>query len=661
MSGRRVEAVRLEFKDARTPWSPRFEDVYFAPASGIDESTYVYLEGSGFVQSQAATVTVAEIGFGVGLNFLLTLRHFLENASPSQKLVYLSFERFPVHRDDLTRLYAAYPELGAYPAMLLEAYPVLGPGIHPIRLARGRVTLILALGDAAGLLPRLSFKADHWYWDGFAPSRNPDAFSEKIFAEVARHSNPGARGASFTSAGWVRRGLEANGFRVSKREGFGHKRECITGVFEGALQTGTLKNPHSGDPDGKDPHRKNPYGPEPWFSSAKLKILIPGKNRVAVIGAGLGGSAIARALAERGAAVSVFDPAGIAERASGNPAGLFNVHISRIPNFASRFSQTALLHLIRELRELSIPVHHGIFRSDAPEAEPFLNSDYPEDFFSTGEAGTFLPQCGILNPRVLCETRLAHPAIRLLKKPVIRVERADDAFVLHHDDGSTSAGFDHVVYAMGADPALPDRPQLKHPVLEALPLRPIRGQILLLRPGPAFRGLAHTLVQEGYLTPLAPAITGRELHVLGATYQARGIAPDQERIDTLQLLEDSKKWAGIGPLTGEQVESVRTGFRMSTPDKLPLIGPLTDPAKLRRDYLKALRGAKNEELPDLEPEAGEWLLTGLGSRGITCSSYGACVLAAMMCGEVLPLESDLLEHIHPARFFVRNLRKPGLE
>jgi tRNA 5-methylaminomethyl-2-thiouridine biosynthesis bifunctional protein len=182
-----------------------------------------------------------------------------------------------------------------------------------------------------------------------------------------------------------------------------------------------------------------------------------------------------------------------------------------------------------------------------------------------------------------------------------------------------------------------------------------------LNPTPESQHLKNTLVEEGYFTPLVPGLTGNAIHVLGATYQAKTIAPDQESIDTMNLLQESEKWARIGRFTPENVSSLRVGYRMSTPDKLPLIGPVVNPEFLREHYLKALRGARNEILPDLMPESGEWLLTGLGSRGITYSSYGAEILASMMFGEPLPLEMDLLEHLHPARFFVRNLRKPGLE
>ena len=639
----RVQVTRIEFKDSRTPYSPRFQDVYFAPSSGIEESTYVYLEGSGFINSLnqgTPHLTIAEIGFGVGLNFLLTWDRFKKTAKPEQTLDYFSFEKYPVHRDDLTRLYAAYPELHSVSSALFTQYPVLTPGVHRLRLDGGRVNLILALGDASDLLPKLHFKADHWFWDGFAPSRNPEAFSDALFLEVARHSKAHARGASFTAAGWVRRSLEENGFKVTKRDGFGHKRECISGVFEG---------------------QETPFSIAPWFSPRSLKRVNPKADRIAVIGAGLAGSAIARALAERGARVIVFDPTGVAGRASGNPVGLFNTQISKRPNPVSRFSQTALMHLLRELETLKITTHLGIQRTDAHDSAPFLNSDYPESFFELGTRGTFFPLCGILSPKLLCETRLDHPNIEIRKIAVSQVSKQEDLFVLHSPERAPSEPMHHVVYALGADPKLQEVTHLDHPLLEALPTRPIRGQILILNPNEHSKSLPHSLVEEGYLTPLAPKVTGREIHVLGATYQAKTIAEDQEEIDTGTLLTDSKKWPEARGFSQESVDSIRVAHRLSTPDKLPLIGPLVNPEFLRQHYLKALRGAKNESPRDLLPEPGEWLLTGLGSRGITYSSYGAEILASMMLGEPLPLEMDLIEHLHPARFFVRNLRKPGLE
>ena len=624
-SGGRIRPVRLEFRDERTPYSPLFEDVYFSPVSGLDESNYVYLEGSGLrsrieEKTPGRLISVGEIGFGVGLNFLLALRAFQKHSTPGAFLNYFSFEKHPVVQPDLVRLYSAYPELSSESKELMEQYPILTPGIHLLKFCKGRVRLYLGLGDAHELLPRMDFRVDHWFWDGFAPKQNPDAFSETLMHEIARHSSPGTRGASFTSAGWVRRSLESAGFRIEKRPGFGKKRECISGVLERSPEL--TKTTSDLTP--------------PWFSSVGLKPLRAGE-KVAILGAGLAGSAAALALANSGAEVTVFDPRGIATRASGNPVGLFNAQISKFPTPMSRFSQSALTHAIRELTALSAKTRRGLLRTDIRDPAVLLRSDYPEDFFEVTPRGLLFPYCGILNPVDLCQKR---------------IEASGARFVETELEGE----FDHIIHSSGAD----GRETLPH----LPPTRAIRGQVILVRPSPASRNLDSVLVEEGYASPLAPELTGgEEWHLIGATYQAKTVDPNQEELDTEALIEDARKWPEFSDLTREQVLSTRAGFRLSTPDKLPLIGPVCDPEMLERLYARALRGGRFDlsRLPPLPARPGEWVLTGLGSRGITTSTLCGEILAAMMLGHPLPIELDLLEHLHSARFFIRNLRKTAVK
>lgn|GEM_PF-713233 len=641
----RIRVTGLEWKDGATPYSSEFRDVYFAPSSGVEESRYVYLEGSGLldaIHEQSGDVgtrplTVAEIGFGVGLNFILTLEAF-RSAPSLRRLNYFSFENRPVSKSHLESLYSAYPDHQTAAKELLEEYPVLTPGIHLLRFQNGRVNLYLCLGDANELLPRIQFKANHWFWDGFAPRRNPDAFSDRLFEQVALHSASGARGASFTSAGWVRRALETAGFSVSKRKGFGHKRECISATLITAPQ-GQI-----------DSNQK------PWFSTHTMLKFEAG-NRVAVIGAGLGGTSIARALADRGAEVTVIDPHGIAGRASSNPIGLYNTQLSKIPNPVSRFSQLSLVHLIRELHRLGIEKHPGILRTDIRSPEPLIRADYPEDFYRMQAEGIFFPECGMIDPRALCRERLNHPRIRVVEDSVNRVIRSPGEnpieLVLTGSNGSLRPN--HVVYSLGADAKLENHSTLRDEFHDQNPTRPIRGQILMTEPTPKSHTLRHALVEEGYATPL---IEGR--HLIGATYQAKTIHPDQEEIDTDALIENARKWPHFSELTRSQVKAIKVGYRLSTPDKLPMIGPLCDPEWIRNTYGRILKGAKSTEAPPLHSLAGEWLLTGLGSRGITFSSLASEILACWMSGDPVPLETDLIEHIHSSRFFIRNSRKPEI-
>ncbi len=69
--------------------------------------------------------------------------------------------------------------------------------------------------------------ADAWFLDGFAPARNPQMWTAEVLNLVAARSAPGARLATFTVAGAVRRGLEAAGFAVEKRPGFNGGLELV--------------------------------------------------------------------------------------------------------------------------------------------------------------------------------------------------------------------------------------------------------------------------------------------------------------------------------------------------------------------------------------------------------------------------------------------------
>lgn len=650
MSAKRIEPISIEFKDGTTPYSPLFGDVYYTHGTGVDESHYVYIEGSGFAEALTARSSesefrIGEIGFGVGLNFLLTLRHFLKNAQPHQQLTYVTVEKHPVKIEDLKKLYAGWTELEEYSRPLLDQYPVLVPGMHSLTFANGRVRLILMLGDAKEMYSRLvlteSQKIQFWYWDGFAPNRNPDAFQDSLFRDLIPISTPDARATSFTSAGWVRRGLQGIGFRVDKRPGFGFKRECIQVFFPESSGSNKIQNP--------------------WFSAEKLRTLRKG-DQVAVIGAGLSGTAIARQLADRGYPVILMDQDGIASHASGNTYGMFNTQLSKKPNPISRYSQLSLTHFIRELEERSTPTRKGILRLDAIRDQDdykaaMETSEYPDDFFEFREDGLYFPECGVLNPGKLCAERSEHPLIRFEKNKVKRIIRKNYRFILESDAGNPIVETDHVIYATGSSLVL-DR-VIDHPLLGIIPLRPIRGQVIHVRPTPESAGISHCLVDSGYTSPVVEEISGTRTHCIGATYQAKTILDEQESIDTETLLQEGReRHSSFASLKKEDVVSSRVGYRLSTPDKMPLIGPLCDPEKLKQDYSIILRSGKAESDSALRAESGEWMITGMGSRGITFSSYGAEILASMMTGQIIPIESDLLEHIHSARFIVRNLKKP---
>ncbi len=647
---KRIQAVSIEFKETQTPFSPIFQDFYYSLKDGIEETIHVYVNGSGFADSlknkDQHHFHIGEIGFGVGLNFLITYRHFLKHSTQHQTLTFVSVEKHPVKLDGLQKLYALHPELKEFSDELIEQYPILTPGIHSLSFAKGRVRLILVLGDAIEMFQNMkltpSQKIQHWYFDGFSPQKNPEAFDEKLFKTLIPLSIPNAKASSYTSSGWVRRALEAQGFKVEKLPGYGTKRELIHVTFP-------------------DENNEKASNEKPWFSSQNLKKLKSG-DKIAVIGAGLSGSAIARALAERNFSVVLLDQDSIAAHASGNVVGLFNVQLSKLPNPISRYSQLSLTHFIREIRKLKILTKKGILRLDANrEKENFdsalITSEYPEHFYEEREDGVFFPECGILNPKKLCETRADHPNIEFIKSKVQQVEKTAQGFRLINNLGEMILDCEHIVYATGASQSIDQ--YLKHSLIQSLPLRAIRGQIIHLSPTIESQRITCSLVDSGYITPLAPEISGINTHCVGATYQAKVVLDHQQEIDSLKLLQEAKeKHTAFSNMEESNILSSRAGYRLATPDKLPIIGPLCDAEKLKKQFFSSIRSGKIEGLSSLQAESGEWLFLGMGSRGITFSSYGAEILASLMCGDLLPIESDLWEHLHSARFIIRNLKKP---
>ncbi|MEI9273886.1 MnmC family methyltransferase, partial [Pseudomonas aeruginosa] len=72
-----------------------------------------------------------------------------------------------------------------------------------------------------------------WFLDGSPPAKNPDMWSPVLFAELARLSAPQATLGTFTSAGFVRRGLVEAGFAMQRVPGYGQKREMLSGTYQG--------------------------------------------------------------------------------------------------------------------------------------------------------------------------------------------------------------------------------------------------------------------------------------------------------------------------------------------------------------------------------------------------------------------------------------------
>lgn len=217
----------IEWQNDKTPRSKIYDDIYFSSDDGLAESQTVFIDGIGAPKVWEAEnqFTICELGFGTGLNFLNTVKLWLETTSEDQKLNYVATEKHALDKEDIRKI-IYWEELQLVQNVFLEQYPS-----STIKLFKDRVSLKLLFGDSLEMLKQEKDKVDAWYLDGFAPNRNPEMWSPELFAEIARLSNHDTVLATFTAAGFVRRGLSEAGFQMSKRAGFGRKREMLKGIY----------------------------------------------------------------------------------------------------------------------------------------------------------------------------------------------------------------------------------------------------------------------------------------------------------------------------------------------------------------------------------------------------------------------------------------------
>ena len=596
-----VPEPELELRDGM-PVSTAFDDVYFSRAGGVAETTHVFLKGNGLPGRWVGCshFTIGELGFGTGLNFLVTLKAWRATADAGAILHYHSVEKYPFTREALRALLAVQPELAAEVAELLAVYPLRLPGVHRVHL--GNVVLNLWFGDVAQWLdgdadqPRV----DAWFLDGFSPAKNQAMWTSEILTRVAQRSAPGATCATFTAAGAVRRGLQAAGFAIEKTAGFGHKRDMLTGETGGA-------------------------------SAAVGARRVCGP--VIVIGAGIAGSTLAHALTTRGAAVTLVERGAVASGASGNAAGVLFPQLTKRWNPSTAWYFTAYGFMLRQLRYwqaqglafshaspgmLRLPRHteeEAQLRSlqDTLGLDPTIvrwmdrTQASAEAGLDLKTGGAFFPDGTWVSPPELCRALVCHPQIMLRENTAaLSIAREGDAWAITLATGEVLvAPYLCVASAYDAQQLLPEY---------GLRLHTVGGQVSEYAASDVAAPLRSILCHKGYVIPRG------DRYLIGATYHREdllAVTPARHAENHAELETILPGWLRITPDRG------RSSIRTTTPDRLPYVGALS---------------------------AGLYLSIGHGSRGLLSAPLAAEMIASMVTGDALPVTQHVRQTVDPLRF-----------
>lgn len=201
------------------PISARFDDPYYSLEDGQAETRHVFLDGNGLPERFASDFRIAELGFGTGLNAAVALAAW-RAVGVEGALHFTSFELYPLEPAAISTALSAFPSLRAEASDIARA--LSGETVADLSLE-------VIEGDARETLPDWDDVADAWFLDGFAPAKNPELWDARLLAAVADRTAPGGTFATYTAAGEVRRALEAAGFEVERRPGFGRKRHMTVG------------------------------------------------------------------------------------------------------------------------------------------------------------------------------------------------------------------------------------------------------------------------------------------------------------------------------------------------------------------------------------------------------------------------------------------------
>jgi tRNA U34 5-methylaminomethyl-2-thiouridine-forming methyltransferase MnmC len=213
------------------PYSQAFGDHFYCQTDGRLECGHVFLSGNGLPDRwrEKRNFLVGELGFGTGLNFAETWRQWKEHRTDGHHLHFMSFELYPMRRDEIDRALSHWTEIDAERQALTAAWPDEPEGTVSLQLdAQTKLSVVCrpALAGVSAAEPAF----DAWYLDGFAPSRNGDMWSEELMRLVCQKTVAQGSFATYAAAGFVRRNLVAAGFAVERRKGFAGKREMLCGI-----------------------------------------------------------------------------------------------------------------------------------------------------------------------------------------------------------------------------------------------------------------------------------------------------------------------------------------------------------------------------------------------------------------------------------------------
>lgn len=645
------------------PYSELFDDIYYssddkAHVSGDSEFDHVFFRGNGLPQrwQGRSDFVIAELGFGSGLNCMLTIQAWLKHCDESDEhrtLHYIAIEKYPLSADTLSQLLSTCAELkelnlAEISEPLLATYPPAVEATHCRRLFDNRVVIHFKFMDVDTALKGDQMNVDAWYLDGFAPAKNPDMWTQDVFLNIKRNSRHNASCSTYTCAGFVKRNLQNAGFEVTKVAGYGRKREMLVAHLPNTVEAVEVSLR---------------YKEKPWFARP-LPVVNPEK-KISIIGAGIAGLSLAYAMVQRGYSVTIIDKSSAEhQQTSSNPAPIVYPRLSLDNDADSCFFIQAYCYARHVFQTLQKKTSQRFYFDDGllqlmdvhrikKIKEKFQFND---DFFCIAkeekatlgveeQKNAHYATAGVVLPTILLALlkNECGDKLKMIDATVDEVKHDDKQWRCFGSDGIINKT-DILIVANGTrvnDLGLPLR----------FPIDSVRGQVLCLLENKASSVIQKTQNAAVHITP---AINGK--HYLGASYTKNNNSSEVNAGESMALLQSLET---IYPRIFSEADICHTwlGFRAISKDRVPIAGAVPDAEFYQREYADIQHGSTVKKYLPATYLNGLYISAAHGSRGFTSSFLCAEIIAAQITGEPSPVNKKVLDYLSPSRFMVNDFKR----
>jgi len=196
---------------------------YHSKHGALQESKHVFIDaGLKFASNGKSEISILEVGFGTGLNFVLSFEYCTTN---NIQLNYTSIEAFPLTKDIIERTgYSEYVSEATWKSFI-SSYE---ESLKSQQVLSSICKLEIPHTTLAEFETEKRF--DVIYYDAFSVQHQPEMWSDDIIAHICSFLKPGGTFVTYAITGKLKRAVKANGFTIEKLPGAPGKREMLRAV-----------------------------------------------------------------------------------------------------------------------------------------------------------------------------------------------------------------------------------------------------------------------------------------------------------------------------------------------------------------------------------------------------------------------------------------------